>query len=175
MQQAAWRTAVFRVGMEYRFVPPMRHFIDGARAGRLGRLPRIALHEHRHSFLPKADDWNRFAASAGGTTIEKRCHFLNLMRCMVVAEPVRTHCPGAMNGDHRDDRVPDIIDNSLTTVHVENGLRAMPDLCTSADGPEEQEQLVAIGGAARLEAGIPSRALCVSPRVPPGAPRRVGR
>ncbi len=179
VRQAARRDAVFWVGMEYRFMPPVRRFIDDVHAGRVGRLHRLALHEHRFPFLPKVGDWNRFAANTGGTMVEKCCHFFDLMRCIAGAEPVRVHCSGAMDVNHRDERydnrVPDIIDNSFTTVDFEGGVRAMLDLCMFAEGAEEQEQLVAIGDAAKLEVGIPSGALTFSPRVPLGTPKRVRR
>ncbi len=179
VRQAARRDAVFWVGMEYRFMPPIRRFIADVHAGRVGRLHRLALHEHRYPFLPKVGDWNRFAANTGGTMVEKCCHFFDLMRLIVGAEPVRVHCSGAMDVNHRgeryDNRIPDIIDNSFTTVDFANGVRAMLDLCMFAEGAEEQEQLVAIGDAARLEVGIPGGLLTLSPRVPLGAPRRVER
>ncbi len=179
VRQAARRDAVFWVGMEYRFMPPVRRFIDDVHAGRVGRLHRLAVHEHRFPFLPKIGDWNRFAANTGGTMVEKCCHFFDLMRLIVGAEPVRVHCSGAMDVNHRneryDDRIPDIIDNSFTTVDFANGVRAMLDLCMFAEGAEEQEQLVAIGDLAKFEVGIPGGLLTLSPRVPLGAHKRVER
>ena len=179
VRQAARRDAVFWVGMEYRFMPPVQRFIDDVHAGRVGRLHRVALHEHRYPFLPKVGDWNRFAANTGGTMVEKCCHFFDLMRLIVGAEPVRVHCSGAMDVNHRneryDGRTPDIIDNGFTTVDFEGGARAMLDLCMFAEGAEEQEQLVAIGDAAKLEVGIPGGQITLSPRVPLGAPKRVER
>jgi myo-inositol 2-dehydrogenase/D-chiro-inositol 1-dehydrogenase len=177
--RVAARGAVFWVGMEYRFMPPVARFIADLRDGRAGRLHRLALHEHRFPFLPKVGDWNRFNRNTGGTMVEKCCHFFDLMRCIVGAEPVRVHCSGAMDVNHRDERydgqVPDILDNSFTTVDFDNGVRAMLDLCMFAEGAEEQERLTAIGDDAVLEVGIPSGMLTRSPRVPPGTPKRVER
>ncbi len=178
-RRAAARDAVFWVGMEYRFMPPLQRFIADLHDGRAGRLQRIAMHEHRFPFLPKVGDWNRFSRYTGGTMVEKCCHFFDLMRCIIGAEPVRVHCSGAMDVNHRDERyggaAPDIIDNSFTTIDFSNGVRAMLDLCMFAEGSEEQELITAIGDAAKLEVGIPSGLLTFSPRVPLGAEKRVER
>lgn len=173
------RRAVFSVGMEYRFMPPVARFIGEVHRGRAGRLQRLALHEHRFPFLRKVGDWNRFNRNTGGTMVEKCCHFFDLMRHIVQAEPVRVFCSGAMDVNHLDERydgaTPDIIDNSYTIVEFENGVRAMLDLCMFAEGSEEQESLVAIGDEAKLEVGIPSGVKTFSPRVPVGSPKRVER
>jgi predicted dehydrogenase len=177
--RAASHNGVFWVGMEYRYMPPVTRFIADVKAGRTGRLRRLAIHEHRFPFLPKVDDWNRFNRNSGGTMVEKCCHFFDLMRCIVGAEPVRVYCSGAMDVNHLDERyngeTPDIIDNSFTTVDFDNGVRAMLDLCMFAEGAEEQEALVAIGDTAKLEVGIPSGMLVHSPRVPLLQPKRVTR
>jgi predicted dehydrogenase len=177
--RAAAHNGVFWVGMEYRYMPPVTRFIADIKAGRTGRLRRLAIHEHRFPFLPKVGDWNRFNRNSGGTMVEKCCHFFDLMRCIVGAEPVRVFCSGAMDVNHVDERyggeTPDILDNSFTTVDFDNGVRAMLDLCMFAEGAEEQEQLVAIGDVAKLEVGIPSGMLVHSPRVKLLAPKQVTR
>ena len=177
--RAAAHRGVFWVGMEYRFMPPIARFIARLKAGDVGTLRRIAMHEHRFPFLPKVGDWNRFNRNTGGTMVEKCCHFFDLMRHIVGREPTRVFCSGAADVNHRDERydgqVPDIIDNSYTIVDFESGARAMLDLCMFAEGAEEQEQLVAIGDAAKLEVGIPSGVVSRSPRVPLGAEKRVSR
>lgn len=179
VRRSSARAAVFWVGMEYRFMPPVARFISAVQDGRTGQLRRVALHEHRFPFLPKVGDWNRFNVNTGGTMVEKCCHFFDLMRAIVGAEPVRVHCSGAMDVNHLDERydgqVPDIIDNSFTTVDFDNGVRAMLDLCMFAEGAEEQERIVAIGDVAKLEVGIPSGMLTYSPRVTLGAPKQVER
>ncbi|WP_323991090.1 Gfo/Idh/MocA family oxidoreductase [Nguyenibacter sp. L1] len=173
------RRGIFWVGMEYRFMPPVTRFIEDVHAGQVGTLHRLALHEHRFPFLPKVGDWNRFNRNTGGTMVEKCCHFFDLMRAIVRAEPVSVFCSGAADVNHRDERydgqVPDIIDNSFTIVDFDNGVRAMLDLCMFAEGSEEQESLVAIGDRAKLEVGIPSGIKTLSPRVPLGAPKAVTR
>lgn len=175
--RVAGRGPVFWVGMEYRYMPPVAAFIGEVAGGRTGRLQRLALHEHRFPFLRKVGDWNRFNRNSGGTMVEKCCHFFDLMRHIVQAEPVRVFCSGAMDVNHRDERyggeMPDILDNSFTVVDFDNGVRAMLDLCMFAEGSEEQEQIVAIGDRAKLSVGIPSGIKSYAPRVPLDAPKRV--
>ena len=183
VRRAADHRGVFWIGMEYRFMPPVRRFVAEIHERRIGTLRRIAMHEHRFPFLPKVGDWNRFNRNTGGTMVEKCCHFFDLMRHIAGSEPVRVFCSGAADVNHRDElypgpdgmQVPDIIDNSFTIVDFESGVRAMLDLCMFAEGSEEQERMVAIGDAAKLEVGIPSGMLAFSPRVPLGAAKQVSR
>jgi myo-inositol 2-dehydrogenase / D-chiro-inositol 1-dehydrogenase len=146
---------------------------------KVGRLRMLSIREHRFPFLPKVGDWNRFSANTGGTMVEKCCHFFDLMRHIIRSEPVRIYCSGAMDVNHVGERypqgVPDIIDNSFTVVDFANGVRAMLDLCMFADGAEEQEEITAVGGEARLDVCIPSGEIVHSPRVGFGNPKRVDR
>lgn len=177
--RAAKHAGVFWVGMEYRFMPPATRFVADVHAGRVGRLVMLAMREHRFPFLHKVGNWNRFARNTGGTMVEKCCHFFDLMRHIIQAEPVRVYCSGGMDVNHLDERYdgerPDIIDNSYTTIDFENGVRALLDLSMFADGSEEQEELAAVGDTAKLEVFIPSSELVFSPRVGFGAPKRVER
>lgn len=177
--RAAAHNGVFWVGMEYRFMPPVSRFVREVHEGRTGTLRRLAIHEHRFPFLPKIGDWNRFSANTGGTMVEKCCHFYDLMRLIVGAEPVRVFCSGAMDVNHQDElydgRKPDIIDNAYSVVDFANGVRAMLDLCMFAEGAEEQEVITAIGDAAKLEVGIPSGLITHSPRVGLMQPKQVTR
>jgi myo-inositol 2-dehydrogenase / D-chiro-inositol 1-dehydrogenase len=170
---------IFWVGMEYRFMPPVARFIEDTAAGRVGRLTRLALQEHRFPFLHKVGDWNRFNRNTGGTMVEKCCHFFDLMRLITQAEPVRVFCSGARDVNHRDERyagkTPDIIDNAFATVDFDNGVRAMLDLCMFAEGSEEQEELTVIGDVAKMTVTIPAGVIEWSPRVPLGSPKRVER
>ena len=166
---AARYDRVFWTAMEYRFMPPMTEFVRQIHAGRIGSLRMLGIREHRFPFLAKVGDWNRFAVNSGGTMVEKCCHFFDLMRLIVGAEPVRVFCSGAMDVNHVDERydgkIPDIIDNSFTTVDFANGVRAMLDLCMFADGAEQQEEVTATGDAARLDCLIPAGEIVHSPRV----------
>ena len=174
-EQAKIRKGVFWTGMEYRFMPPAAKFIEAIKGGDVGRLVQFSIREHRFPFLVKVGDWNRFSRNTGGTMVEKCCHFFDLMRLVVGAEPVRVFCSGAMDVNHLDERYngeqPDIIDNSFTVVDFANGVRAMLDLNMFADGSEEQEALTAVGDKAKLEAFIPSGDLVFSPRVELRAPK----
>ena len=175
-EQAAKHEAVFWTGMEYRFMPPAAEFLKKIGANEIGRLVQFSIREHRFPFLVKVGDWNRFSANTGGTMVEKCCHFFDLMRLVIGAEPLRVYCSGAMDVNHLDERydgrVPDIIDNSFTVVDFANGVRAMLDLNMFAEGSEEQEALTAVGDKAKLEAFIPSGDLVLSPRVGLREPKR---
>jgi myo-inositol 2-dehydrogenase/D-chiro-inositol 1-dehydrogenase len=177
--RAGARQGIFWVGMEYRFMPPVEQFIRETAAGRVGRLTRIAMQEHRFPFLPKVADWNRFNRNTGGTMVEKCCHFFDLMRLIAAAEPVQVFCSGAMDVNHLeeryDGRTPDIIDNAFAVVDFANGVRAMLDLCMFAEGAEEQEELTVVGDKARLRVTIPNAVLEFSPRVPVGQAKQVER
>ena len=177
--RAASHDGVFWVGMEYRYMPPVSRFIEQVHAGRAGRLVRLSIAEHRFPFLPKVGDWNRFNRNTGGTMVEKCCHFFDLMRFIVGDEPVRIFCSGGADVNHRDERfdgaIPDIIDNSYTTIEFANGTRAMLDLCMFAEGSEEQEVLVAIGATGKLEVGVPSGVITHSPREAFRKPGQVSR
>ncbi|HRK70271.1 MAG TPA: Gfo/Idh/MocA family oxidoreductase [Micropepsaceae bacterium] len=166
---------VFWVGMEYRYMPPVTRFIADVHGGRIGALKMLAIREHRFPFLKKVGDWNRFAANTGGTMVEKCCHFFDLMRHIVRAEPVRVYCSGAMDTNHRDERydgrMPDIIDNAFAVVDFANGVRASLDLCMFAEGSHNQEEIAATGDQAKLEVFIPDGTLVFSPRAPKGVVR----
>ena len=111
--------------------------------------------------------------------VEKCCHFFDLMRVIVQSEPVRVFCSGGVDVNHRDEaydgRTPDIIDNSFTTVDFANGVRALLDLSMFADGAENQEEIVAVGDAARLDVLIPAGEIVFHPRVGFMNPKRVER
>ncbi len=168
-ERAAASERVFWTAMEYRYMPPAAEFIAEIHGGRIGALRMLSIREHRFPFLPKVGDWNRFARNTGGTMVEKCCHFFDLMRLIVQAEPVRVYCSGAMDVNHLDEAYagerPDIIDNSYTTVDFANGVRAMLDLSMFADGAENQEEITAVGDKARLDVLIPEGAIVYSPRV----------
>lgn len=183
-QQAEAYDRVFWTGMEYRYMPPAAKFIEQVHSGAVGTLRMLSIREHRFPFLVKVADWNRFAANTGGTMVEKCCHFFDLMRVIVRAEPVRVFCSGAMDVNHLDERydgrVPDIIDNSYTVVDFEavdgrGGVRAMLDLSMFAEGAENQEEIAAVGDEARLEVFVPSSELVLSRRTGFMNPKAVTR
>lgn len=179
VNQVKGRAGPFWTGMEYRYMPPAAAFIEQVHGGRIGKLQMLLIREHRFPFLVKVGDWNRFSVNTGGTMVEKCCHFFDLMRLIVQAEPVRVYCSGAIDVNHLDERYdgrrPDIIDNSFTTVDFSNGVRAMLDLCMFADGVEHQEEMSATGDKARLDVLIPPGDLVYSPRVGFGNQKAVER
>lgn len=176
------------VAMEYRYMPPVAELRRAVSAGEIGKLRMFAIREHRFPFLEKVGDWNRFSERTGGTLVEKCCHFFDLMRLVVGAEPVRVYASGAADVNHRDERydgrVPDILDNAFVIVDFANGCRASLDLCMFAEGSWFQEEIAATGDAAKIEVFIPGPArfwpggaereseVVVSPRAPKGPIRR---
>ena len=178
-EQAAAHPAVFWTGMEYRYMPPAARFIEEIHGGKIGRLVTLSIREHRFPFLEKVGDWNRFSRNTGGTMVEKCCHFFDLMRLITGAEALRVFCSGAMDVNHLDERYggerPDIIDNSYTVVDFKGGQRAMLDLNMFAEGSHNQEEIAAVGDAAKLEVMIPDGDLIFSPRVGLREPKRVER
>jgi len=149
------------VGMEYRFMPAVQEMQAKLRAGVAGSPRMIAIREHRHPFLTKVNDWNRFSHRTGGTLVEKCCHFLDLMRMFANDEPVRIYASGAMDENHLDESYdgarPDILDNAFVIVDFRNGARAALDLCMFADGVAWEQEYSVTGGKARVDCLIPAR------------------
>jgi predicted dehydrogenase len=164
---------LFWVGMEYRYMPPVAHFIERAHKGDAGAHKMLMIREHRFPFLEKVDDWNRFNRNSGGTFVEKCCHFFDLMRCILRDEPVRIFASGGQDVNHLDElyngETPDIIDNGFVLIDFASGARAVLDLCMFAEGAEQQEDISLIGDAAKLEVKIPAATVTFSPRNPKGA------
>ena len=165
---AAGRRAPVWVAMEYRYMPAIARLIEEVSSGRIGRLHMLAIREHRFPFLPKVGNWNRFSRSSGGTLVEKCCHFFDLMRLIVGAEPTRLYASGAQDVNHRDERydgeAPDVIDNAYVVVDFANGVRSMLDLCMFAEASRDQEEIAATGDLGKVECGIPSSVLTIGER-----------
>jgi len=169
-ERAETHPGVVWVGMEYRYMPPFQRMLEELRAGTAGRLRMLAIREHRFPFLPKVGNWNRFARHTGGTLVEKCCHFFDLMRLVIGAEPVRVYASGAQDVNHLDEsydgEVPDILDNAFVVVDFDGGARALLDLCMFAEGSENQEEIVATGDAGKLECRVPASELVIGRRHP---------
>jgi len=163
-------SGVFQVGMEYRYMPPVARLVDAVRAGTVGRLQMLSIREHRMPFLPKVDNWNRFARNTGGTLVEKCCHFFDLMRVITGQEPVRVYASAGQDVNHLDEsyngETPDILDNAFTTVDFDGGARALLDLCMFAEGSRNVEEISATGDAGKVECFIPESTLVVGKRNP---------
>ncbi|MCB2053448.1 MAG: Gfo/Idh/MocA family oxidoreductase, partial [Geminicoccaceae bacterium] len=167
---AARRRAPVWVAMEYRFMPPVVRLIEEVEKGTIGTLRMLAIREHRFPFLVKVGNWNRFAAQSGGTMVEKCCHFFDLMRLILSAEPSRIYASGGQDVNHLDEDYggerPDIIDNAFVVVDFDNGSRAMLDLCMFAEASRDQEEIAAVGDRGKVECGMPSSTLIVGRRAP---------
>jgi len=177
------------VAMEYRYMPPVARFITEAQAA-TGGIRMLTIREHRYPFLDKVGNWNRFNRNTGGTFVEKCCHFFDLMRLILKAEPVRIQASAgqAVNhvGERYDGETPDIWDHGYAIVDFDNGARAMLELCMFADGSRYQEEIAAVGAEGKIECLVPGPArfwpealgepptaqVIVSPRRVPG-PRLV--
>ena len=148
------------VGMEYRYMPPLALLIEEVHAGKVGTPRMLAIREHRHPFLPKVGDWNRFSRRTGGTLVEKCCHFFDLMRLIARSEPIRIYASGAADFNHLDERYegqqPDIIDNAFVVVDFADGTRSHLDLCMFADGSWWQEAFAVTGDKGKLECLVPA-------------------
>ncbi len=162
MARAEERAAPVWVAMEYRYMPPVARLAEALAQGRAGRPQMLSIREHRFPFLEKVGHWNRFNARTGGTMVEKCCHFFDLMRFLLKADPIRVYASGGADVNHRGEiyegRIPDIVDNAFVTVDFDNGTRAMLELCMFAEGSYWQEVVSVTGDAARLDACVPGPA-----------------
>lgn len=165
-QIAEQRDALTWIALEYRYMPTTTEFLR--RLPDVGDLKMLFIREHRFPFLKKVDNWNRFNEFTGGTLVEKCCHFFDLMNLAVGTRPVRVMASGGQDVNHLDEsydgRKPDILDNAYVIVEYEKGVRACLDLCMFAEGSRNEQELVATGSIAKLEAHIPDNVLTLSTR-----------
>jgi predicted dehydrogenase len=162
MDLAARHQTPVWVAMEYRYMASIARLIEERDAGTIGTARMLAIREHRYPFLHKVGAWNRFSARSGGTLVEKCCHFFDLMRLLLKADPVRVYASGGVDVNHLDETYPegpaDILDNAFVVVDFEGGARAMLDLCMFAEGAMWQERVTLTGDLAQLEARVPGPA-----------------
>lgn len=146
------------VAMEYRYMPPIAEFLRSAKTA-TGGIKMLTIREHRFPFLEKVGNWNRFNRFAGGTFVEKCCHFFDLMRLTLGGEPVRVMASGGIDANHLNERydgeAPDMLDNGYVIVDFDNGARAMLELCMFAEGSRYQEEVTAVGPLGKIEALVP--------------------
>ena len=170
VERAEKHPGVFWVGMEYRYMAPIARLLELLRGGAVGRLRMIAIREHRHPFLPKVGDWNRFARNTGGTFVEKCCHFFDLMRLITASEPVRVFASAGMDVNHLGERYggerPDILDNGFVTVDFASGARGLLDLCMFAEASRNEQEIAATGDAGKVECFVPESTVVVGRRQP---------
>jgi predicted dehydrogenase len=165
---AAGYPGVLWVGLEYRYMPPIARAIALVGEGAVGDVRLVTLREHRHPFLAKVGDWNRFNRFTGGTLVEKCCHFFDLMRLIARSEPVAVAAFGGQALNHLDERyggeVPDVLDHAVAIVEFDNGVRASLELSMFAEGTTNNEELSVVGSTGKVEAFIPSGEVRVGAR-----------
>jgi myo-inositol 2-dehydrogenase/D-chiro-inositol 1-dehydrogenase len=148
------------VGMEYRYMPAIAKMIEQVSRQAASAAPvMLTVREHRYPFLPKVGNWNRFSANTGGTLVEKCCHFFDLMRLIMRADPIRLFASGSMNHNHRDEihdgQPSDIIDNAYVVLDFPGSRRAMLELCMFAEASEYQEEIIAVGASGKITCRVP--------------------
>ena len=146
--------------MEYRYMPPIAELVRQVHAQEAtGEAVMLSIREHRYPFLHKVGDWNRFNRNTGGTLVEKCCHFFDLMRLIMRADPVRLFASGGQNHNHLDERYPegqpDILDNAMVVLDFPGGRRALLELCMFAEGSRYQEEICVVGARGKLECKVP--------------------
>ena len=150
VEQVIW------MGLEYRYMPPLRRLMVEIEAGTTGNVKMVAIREHRFPFLVKVDNWNRFSKNTGGTLVEKCCHFFDLMIQATASRPVRVMASGSQDVNHLDEvykgERSDILDNAYVIVEFENGSRGMLDLCMFAEASKNEREIVVVGDKGKLEA-----------------------
>ena len=174
--------------MEYRYMPPIAELVKQVHAqDATGEAVMLSIREHRYPFLEKVGDWNRFNRNTGGTLVEKCCHFFDLMRLIMQADPIRLFASGGQNHNHLDERYPegqpDILDNAMVVLDFPGGRRALLELCMFAEGSRYQEEICVVGARGKIECKVPGPTrfwptgslgeppvaqLIVSPRQPAG-------
>jgi predicted dehydrogenase len=148
------------VGMEYRYMPPIAAMIEKVFEQPASGAPvMLTVREHRYPFLSKVGDWNRFSENTGGTLVEKCCHFFDLMRLIMKANPIRLFASGSMNHNHReeayDGRIPDMLDNAYVVLDFPDRRRAMLELCMFAEASEYQEEISAVSPLGKITCRVP--------------------
>ncbi len=149
------------VAMEYRYMPPIATMVDRVQAATGGPL-MLSIREHRFPFLQKVGNWNRFNKNSGGTLVEKCCHFFDLMRLILKAEPVRVMASAGQAVNHRGEiyegKESDIWDSGYVLIDFDSGAKAMLELCMFADGSRYQEEFSVVGPTGKIEAFVPGAA-----------------
>ncbi len=153
------RRAIAWMALEYRYMAPIARLLEEVRSGYAGTIHMAAIREHRYPFLQKVNDWNRLTKYAGGTLVEKCCHFFDLLNLIVQDEPVRVMASGGQNVNFLDEvyegQPADMLDNAFVVVEYAGGARGLLDLCMFAEGSKNEQELAATGDLGKVEAFIP--------------------
>ena len=162
------RSGLVWVGLEYRYMPPVRRLIDELASGVAGNVHMVAIREHRFPFLGKVGDWNRLNRNTGGTLVEKCCHFFDLMSLLAGAPAKRVMASGGQSVNHLDEvydgERSNILDNAFVIVEHENGVRGLLDLCMFAEATRNQQEISVVGDLAKLEVLIPENVIRIGRR-----------
>lgn len=102
------------VAMKCRYMPPIAKFLKRINAT-TGGVKMLSIREHRFPFLPKAGNWNRLSCLAGGTLVEKCCHFCELMRHAIGDRPIRVMASARRDVNHLTESVGGSPRTSTTT------------------------------------------------------------
>ena len=168
LSRAESHAGVVWIGLEYPYMPPITALLDELRAGAVGDLKMFSIREHRHPFLPKVGDWNRFSRNTGGTLVEKCCHFFDLMNLAVGREPLRVYASGGQAVNHLDESVqgetPDLLDHAFVIVDYDNETKATLDLCMFAESSRNEQEICAVGDAGKLECFVPNGSMVIGGR-----------
>jgi predicted dehydrogenase len=147
------------MALEYRYMAPIARLLEEVRSGYAGSIHMAAIREHRYPFLVKVKDWNRLNKYAGGTLVEKCCHFFDLLNLIVDSEPVRVVASGGQSVNFLDEvyegQRADMLDNAYVVIEYANGARGLLDLCMFAEGSKNEQELAATGDKGKIEALIP--------------------
>jgi predicted dehydrogenase len=154
MEMAEAYTAVFQIGLQYRYKPTYHEAIyEILTRQAIGQVKTISIAEHRIPFLDKVNQWNKFAEYSGDTLIEKCCHYFDLLNLFAGSRPFNVYASGSMAVNFTEfeynGRSSDILDNAFVIVNYENGIRASFNLCMFA--PLFYEELIVCGDDGRLK------------------------
>ena len=120
--------ALIQVGMQYRFKSQYQLALSAIGRGDVGAVHMISLCEYRPAFLPKVNEWNKFASDSGGTLVEKCCHYFDLLNRIAASLPKTVFATGGRAVNFLDfsheGRSADIDDHALVIIDYENGVRA---------------------------------------------------
>lgn len=154
MQIATEHTAVFQLGLQYRFKP---HYTEALyeilERKTIGNVKTVSMSEHRMPFLDKVDQWNKFAKYSGDTFVEKCCHYFDLINKVAGGRPKTVYAVGGMAVNftdfEKDGEPSDIMDNGMAIVSYDNGVTGSFNLCMFA--PMFYEELVVCGDEGRIK------------------------
>ena len=155
MELAEAYTAVFQIGLQYRYKPTYSEAIyEVLTRQSVGSVKTISIAEHRIPFLDKVNQWNKFAKYSGDTLVEKCCHYFDLLNLFAQSRPATVYASGSMAVNFTDfeynGEKSDILDNAFVVVNYANGVRASFNLCMFA--PLFYEELIVCGDDGRLKA-----------------------